>query len=212
MDRAALESLLDRNEVWLLSVGLIVLLGIAGESYFGFRQWWYNRKLQDLVVEERAKLTRDIADANARAAEAAQQTEMERLERGRLQKLLEIRSFSYEQHQRAVAELSRFAGQSAVLARTDFSNEVRFATVCLLAVLEEAGWSVNVIDEAWRAPLFGILIECDSPDAPDAARALGTVLKESNWEIYGISQTENRQSASTASIRVNIGENRYMER
>jgi hypothetical protein len=87
MDKSALEALISRLEVWALIFGVIVAIGVAGESVYGIRLWWNNRKLQAMQASEAesqrlaiAELTEKTATANARAAEATAKTEATQLE------------------------------------------------------------------------------------------------------------------------------------
>jgi hypothetical protein len=41
----ALDGVLSKIDVWLLVFGIFVAVGVAGESLFGIRAWWNNRKL-----------------------------------------------------------------------------------------------------------------------------------------------------------------------
>jgi len=96
--RDALETILDGFEVWVIVFGILVVVGVGGETIYGVRTWWNNRKLH--VVEQSidrlrqseiatltssgesltlqmkladariAEAQRDSSDANERAAEA----------------------------------------------------------------------------------------------------------------------------------------------
>lgn len=74
-----LETLLGRFEVWLLVFGILVVVGVAGESLFGIRTWWNNRKLQEVNRQidqyrqaETAQVTQRAGEALERAAKAEQ--------------------------------------------------------------------------------------------------------------------------------------------
>ena len=80
MDKLELENLLARIDIWLLIFGVVVVVGVAGESIFGIRHWWNSRKLQEIQKSESqaqqleiARLNKDISDAKA----AQQQVELE---------------------------------------------------------------------------------------------------------------------------------------
>lgn len=79
--KAGLDKLLDSFEIWLLVFGILVVVGVAGESVFGIRTWWNNRKLHaiqqsiDDLRQAESKSTaqafeRDISLANKEAADA----------------------------------------------------------------------------------------------------------------------------------------------
>ena len=46
----ALVQLIGHLEVWALIFGAIVVVGVAGETVFGVRIWWNNRKLHKLAT------------------------------------------------------------------------------------------------------------------------------------------------------------------
>src|ERR1700720_3658969 len=87
MDNAALDALLSKREAlettlgsiefWALIFGVIVVIGVAGESVFGVRAWWNNRKLQAVQQDiehwreaETARLNKEAADARITAGNA----------------------------------------------------------------------------------------------------------------------------------------------
>ena len=70
MDKTQIEALLARIDVWLLVFGVIVVIGVGGESFFGIRHWWNSRKLQALQRASDLAQERAIADARKDAAEA----------------------------------------------------------------------------------------------------------------------------------------------
>ena len=46
--KAELDAILVKFEIWLLLFGVLVVIGVGGESFFGIRTWWNNRKLQEV--------------------------------------------------------------------------------------------------------------------------------------------------------------------
>ena len=40
MDKAQIQAALEHIDVWLLVFGIIVVIGVGGESFFGIRHWW----------------------------------------------------------------------------------------------------------------------------------------------------------------------------
>ena len=163
MDKSAIESLLARSDVYLLIFGIIVVVGVAGESFFGIRHRWNSRKLQAIQQveelkqqEELAKLHSeaeaartlaesfrlDIAKANEQAARSNQIAEQERLARMQLEAKLQPRSFTPEQAQKMVDSLKRFAGTRADLIKIGDATELtRFATL-IQGILNAAGWNL----------------------------------------------------------------------
>ncbi len=82
--RDAIGTLLDSFEVWVIIFGILVVVGVGGETVYGVRIWWNNRKLHtiersidDLRQTEIAALTSsgesirlEMKGADARIAEA----------------------------------------------------------------------------------------------------------------------------------------------
>jgi hypothetical protein len=60
MDKSSLESLIRWLEVWSAVFGVIVVVGVAGESFFGIRLLWNNWKLQVLQQKEIADLKLEL--------------------------------------------------------------------------------------------------------------------------------------------------------
>lgn len=218
---AALERVQAVRESWVLLFAVLVAVGVTGEAVLGIRQWFTGRELRELRVEADRRHSVALEQLRKEAAEATAKAEQEQLKRVQLQKLLEIRSLSLEQHQALTETLSQFAGQAITLVRTDFSNEIRFATMVLDVVLNEAGWKTVIVDKPWRAPLFGLLIEVsESEEAEKAAKALALGLNDAHWEAYGptkmiepvIPIEPEKRLVPPPPLQLIIGENRYMER
>ena len=70
IDKSSLETLIRSLEIWAAIFGVIVVVGVAGESFFGIRLLWNNWKLQRLQASDNARLLNDVAQANARAEDA----------------------------------------------------------------------------------------------------------------------------------------------
>src|SRR5882762_2625598 len=68
MDKAQLQTTLEYIDVWLLIFGIIVVIGVGGESIFGFRHWWNSRKLQTIQEAEERQREETIAGLNKDAA------------------------------------------------------------------------------------------------------------------------------------------------
>lgn len=77
MDKAQLETLLARIDIWLFVFGVIVVIGVAGESLYCIRYWRNSRKLQAIQrevgrerEEEIARLKKEAEQLHKEAAEA----------------------------------------------------------------------------------------------------------------------------------------------
>jgi hypothetical protein len=134
--KAELEAVLSRIDVWLLVFGIIVVIGVAGESFFGIRHWWNSRKLQALehgVDQER----------QAEIAGLITQAEEERVARLKIEERLAPRRISPEEHQRLVAALSPYRGSSVQMTKLGDLEAGRFADDISL-VFHESGWNVTL--------------------------------------------------------------------
>lgn len=73
--RAALEGILSTIDVWLLIFGILVVIGVGGESAFGFWAWRANSKLRSTQGDIEQIREIQITDATKRAAEATLELE-----------------------------------------------------------------------------------------------------------------------------------------
>jgi|SRR6185437_6397051 len=79
MDKAALESSLHTLDILLIVFGVLVAIGVVGESVVGFLHWRRSNQLQAVQQLQILGLQHGIADANAHVADATLQ--LERLRR-----------------------------------------------------------------------------------------------------------------------------------
>jgi hypothetical protein len=126
MDKAQLQATLQTIDIWLLIFGIIVVIGVGGESIFGFRHWWNSRKLQAIQEGEERQREETIANLNkesgafqlqiAQANERAAKAELELL---RLQNKLDFQGPRAPFIENAAPELVKallpFAGQKVAL-------------------------------------------------------------------------------------------------
>jgi hypothetical protein len=68
--RDAIEGVLSRIDVYLLIFGVFVVVGVGGESFFGFWAWRSNRKLHTVQRDIEQSLQSQIARADQQSAEA----------------------------------------------------------------------------------------------------------------------------------------------
>lgn len=73
MDKSALEALIEWLEFWSWIFGVVVAIGVAGESVFGIRLLWNNWKLQGIQNAETAEAKRRQADAELRLEQLKKQ-------------------------------------------------------------------------------------------------------------------------------------------
>lgn len=70
--KGILEGSLSSIEMWALVFGIVVVVGVAGESVFGVRAWWNNRKLQTVLESIDRERQSEIAAATQKAEEASE--------------------------------------------------------------------------------------------------------------------------------------------
>jgi hypothetical protein len=195
MDKSELEALLARIDIWLLIFGAIVVVGVAGESYFGVRHWWNSRKLQALqnaenlvqqgeierLRSESASIRSDTAKAIERAAHAEQQAaesnkiaEQERLARVKIEERLAPRRIGPKEHAALVSALKPYRGAVVEVTKLGDLEAGQFADD-IVSVLTEAGWNVqsNFVG-VYSPPRYGLL--CAINDITPAGKALVAAL------------------------------------
>ena len=69
MTKEALEALIRTLEFWGLIFGVIVVIGVGGESVVGIRIWRNSRKLQAILHTEEQQREQRIAELNKEAAQ-----------------------------------------------------------------------------------------------------------------------------------------------
>jgi hypothetical protein len=167
--REALETALDGIEKWVILFGVLVVIGVGGETVFGVRAWWNNRKLhavqqaiEDLSKAEIAKLNNLAGEANKEAGTARKEAGAANERAGNLEvtaaalrqraaifekdslelrRQLTPRIITSEQTVRLIGVLSRSAkGPVAVLTHGQGDSEVGAFASDIRNVLTAAGW------------------------------------------------------------------------
>lgn len=172
IEKSALEALVKWLELWSAIFGVIVVIGVAGESFFGIRLLWNNWKLQRLQAGESERLRLDVATANARAAEANQRA-------AETEARLAPRKLSAEQQNSIAAKLTAFHGtRVGVFWSKQGEPEVVSLALDIVTALRLANWETKFALKTDRVPL-GVLIELTSEDrqTETTANALAAALK-----------------------------------
>lgn len=121
MDESQLEAVIARIDIWLLVFGIVVVIGVAGESFFGIRHWWNSRKLQVFQQDRITRLTREIVEANARVAAAE-------LETAKIREKMADRHLSEEQRKSIAAKLPNLSDVTvSVMRLTEAAEATVFA-------------------------------------------------------------------------------------
>jgi len=130
MTKSELESSITMIEKLLIFFGVLVALGVTGESIFGFKLWRRNNDLKRIQEEEIAQLGERAAQANQRAAE--------------LQALIQPRELSDDQQRLTARSLRPLAGRSLLIG--SHWNDVESARLAaqLKATLNSAGIGVGI--------------------------------------------------------------------
>jgi hypothetical protein len=162
--KAELETRLNGFEIWLIVFGICVAVGVVGESVFGFRAWWNNRKLH--TVQSAIDRQRDFESAQQRERTATAERML--LE---VQERLQDRTFNNEQHTRLVNMLgvgARCGVQVIVGVGNDEAS--RFAKR-VLDILHEAGWTAEPFTIAQTSIESGIGLANIKGDPADPCTA-----------------------------------------
>jgi hypothetical protein len=152
MDKAALESALSALDIWLIGFGVLVAIGVVGESVAGYLHWRKGNDLQAIQTGENLTLQRDIArlsrdadiakgqiaEADARAAEANRKAVEAAVA---LEKFRTPRSLSPEQQASIIKKMRSFAGKSFDIAINNAGPEPLILAEIIEAVLKSAGWT-----------------------------------------------------------------------
>jgi hypothetical protein len=180
-------SLWDAISFWLIGIG-------AALAFVGTVAAVRARKLgRELTAEktaiadrEKAASDRAIAEANARAAEAEEKTEQERLKRVELQARVSGRQITTEGRAKIGTSLLPFSGQ-----RIDMVSEAEPEQVVLMnqviEIMKSAHWDFNVSTAPeWNRAVGGVLVET-VPHVDDksarAANALVQALKHAPMAV-----------------------------
>ena len=130
---------------WVVTTvpNIIIALGVGFEIHFSRRARRVADDLQNMADKK-------VADANARAAEANEKAEQERLARVQLESRLAPRNLSSEQQDRLAKRLAQWATlpgtntrQSVAVFPTTNSFESAALADQIAAALGAAGWDVN---------------------------------------------------------------------
>jgi hypothetical protein len=154
MDKSQIEALLARIDVWLLMFGVIVVIGVAGESFFGIRHWWNSRKLQAIQSADDLAQEHAIADARKEAAEAnakagsfqlqiAQANERAANAELELAKLKAPRVLTEGQQRELLAALKPFPDTAISIEFEYADGEAKALAMQLWGVLNKAGWKAT---------------------------------------------------------------------
>jgi hypothetical protein len=204
--RETLEQVLSRIDVWLLVFGILVVIGVGGESIFGIRAWWNNRKLQSIQREIDAQKTRlaqkeseafsaAIAAATQRAAEAEARAAEANLA---LAQFKAPRTITPQQRDRVVEAIRQFPRTPFDISSNTDSESVDFA-VEIENLLLAAGWEeVDIggtikMEREGKKPfglvvLTGLTIGINQSRLPDLLKpidALVGALRKEGFETKG---------------------------
>jgi hypothetical protein len=179
MDKSEIEALLARLDVWLLIFGVIVVVGVAGESFFGIRHWWNSRKLQAIQNSENEAQRAEIGELRQKNLQ---------LEKELSPRVLAIHVLPNGESN--IDELKKFAGTRVVLGCIH-DAEALHAAGSIKWLLEKAGWNVVVtipVDPFSPSPKMpdGVtLIQASEGDAVRNAQLLQVLLSaltEQGWK------------------------------
>ena len=182
MDKDAIKILLERIDIWLLVFGIIVVVGVGGESFFGIRHWWNSRKLQRIEEAEEKQREATIATLNKDAAALRDEAEAEKLARIKLEKEIAPRTLDDLTRKKMGNELSRFAKHfsSRKVKVSSYSGDAEGIVFSLeiLDVLTKAGIETEpIIGRLVPAGLVDTGVKITGPSADvEFIRSLATAV------------------------------------
>jgi hypothetical protein len=206
-EREAIIAFVDSLDKWAILCGILVALGVVGESIVGYLHWTKGNRLHVLEEAERlnqqkaveaaradaAKAAAEVADAtrgieeakrgaaeaNARAAEANQKAEEERLARVKIEERLAPRTLTAADVAALERSVAPFAGTEISLQVANGDEPTKLAN-SIIRALEAAHWKMSVL-QCDTGGDSGIVVEV-VPDADDGAKAAAHAL------VVGLSQ------------------------
>jgi hypothetical protein len=170
MNKQELEASINTLEILLIIFGVLVAIGVTGESIFGFKLWRKNNQLRTIQEQEISRLTRNADEAN-RA-------------RIKIEEKIKPRRLTVEQRKAVADKLGRFAGQHINFLIYSGESEISDVSDDIIAALGQpgAGWVTAVARSAQQVRVMpGILVEVKSHAQPTeklAANLLVSALRE----------------------------------
>lgn len=227
MDKSQLEALLGKIDVWLLVFGAVVVIGVAGESFFGIRHWWNSRKLQAIQASEEQEREETIARLNREAADLHKQVEDERTARFEAEESqLELRGSMNRAFQRTgnrivnpfafhAALKGKPTGHVTVLANIDGGEPHNFAwQIWHLLNRKGTGWSAEIKQLPVKAGLTGMVVRCRNPREDswltEPKTACGALLNALLHGTEGFANVANAGSTFVAESDPSLPDNQFV--
>lgn len=176
--RNGFETRLNGFEVWLLIFGAFVVIGVAGESLYGIRTWWNNRKLREVNLQIEKYRESETALFNQKAGEALE------------------RAATAEQHLAEANEGAAQANERAANAQKEAakSNEAaereRLARLQLEARLADRVLTSEQVDKlkkslsAFPPQTAAIVVFGNSVEIMSIAQQLSATLIAVGWTLH----------------------------
>lgn len=220
----ALETTLDGFEKWVIFFGILVAVGVVGESVYGFRTWWNNRKLHatEQAIDElrQAQIVdarRDIAEAQRDAAQANDNAERERLARLQLEARLADRVLTAQQQATIATRLRAMGSRRIDILVVGNTPEISGLTNAIGAALHQAGWTIGNTGNAMGGSAAGVFVGFHQGSGPDIIQAADQLV--ASLRMAGIvtdkiapyddalpaALTGSWNTANTAPIRMIVG-------
>jgi hypothetical protein len=193
MDKAEIKSILENIDIWLLVFGIIVVIGVGGESIFGFRHWWNSRKLQVIQDAEAGAQGEEIARLTEKSGGIEQENIKLRTTLAKLQRRTGQRYLSPDEQDELVKALSKYVITDVVIEFEQRNAEAERFGGDFTSVFKRLHWNprywaaggingtVGTDPITGRQILFfppGITIRVADPShPPPAAAALKAVLE-----------------------------------
>ena len=187
MSKAELLATVARWEHVRFACTIVAALAAIGMAVGFAKVRSTNARLQPILAAESQDATKAIAEANARAAEANEKTEAEKLARLKIEERLADRNLSKQQEMEIAEKLRKYAGQvvSIIGAPTPEPTGVSYA---INRALSAAGWAVTAIRSSDPRTLHGITVRNGvggKKEASTAAQDLVNALSSCGLSVTG---------------------------
>jgi hypothetical protein len=133
MTKVDLEASLNALDKRLIFFGVLVAIGVVGESIYGFLHWRKSNELQDLQNLENLGLQKEIA-------QLTKQAEEDHLARVKIEQKMAPRSFDEHQQKQLAEKIKTFSGQRIDIFVIGNSLEIHNFSQKIISGLKEGNW------------------------------------------------------------------------
>jgi hypothetical protein len=138
MDREAIVASMESLETWAMVFTFLVAIGVAGEFFVGFKQRRLSRLLRAAEDDHALAQERATAEANARAEEAKELAEKERLARVQIEERMRPRALTHPDL--LVSAISAFSDTSQAIFIGCDADQQPIASAIQRTIFQSVHW------------------------------------------------------------------------